>query len=154
VTVTVRFKADAGSTGRIYLGDDLSDQAAMSPVAGNGAWQTLTLTLTMRSNDALSVCLYSDGSTLYDNLQASSTLRGTVASAGDFATLVQSPYANNWKLAAQGQWMFYGTPQQTAGVNAGDAGTDAQLKTFVDNMPSVWKDRITRTVYDAAGRAT
>lgn len=161
VTVTVRFKATPGSEGRIFLGDaggpDPYDNAVGVVLAGtrNGdGWQTLTTSLTLSHADQVWVYLYGGvwssaenmgGKTTYDDLQISSTQRGTVLS-DNFAslTLTSDVYSTS-------AWSPSGPTEQVFEVNLDPSAlTDAQIKSAI--VADATNDRVTSFAYDKDGR--
>jgi Ca2+-binding RTX toxin-like protein len=92
VTVTTQFRAQSNVSGAVFLGDAGGDHpynncVDSGPVYGNGEWQTITKTLTMKGDDHVWVYVYGDrdgayhvaGNTVeYDNLMVSSLQRGVV----------------------------------------------------------------------------
>lgn len=148
VTATVRFKAPAGQSGAIFLGNtnDYVDQTN-STVVGNGGWQTLSVHLTVsEASEPLYLYMYSDATThnaiQYDDVVVGSTLRGVVKQ-DSFATLVTG--------AGVGQWQISGTMQQVFNTPA-NAGSDTALAAFVNATIDNTRDRATRDFYDADGR--
>lgn len=161
VTATVRFKAKAGVTGGLFLGDaggaDAYDNAKFTgAVAGDDGWQTMTLTHKMTHDDVLWVFVYGnrDGtnpneaqSVLYDNVRVTSVMSGLVMQE-DFnqVTWAGGAYQDtkSWNVSGYAQLV----PSMGSTLQRAGAGLDAFLKTLSDPV----NDRETRYVYDAAGR--
>ena len=156
ITVSVDMKAPAGTYGSVYVGNDVADQSYSGNLAGTGTWQAVTLTLKVTSADAVSVRFHSNttSAVVYDNIRVTSVNRGVVAEVGAFDQMVQSPYASNWKLATQGQWMTEGPGYATVATTLLDSGSDAQLQALVTSLVDPGRDRVSRMVYDADGRVT
>ena len=152
VTVTVRMYAPLGSTGKMWLSNGGTDQVSTPLITGTGGWVTLTLTHTMATASAMFVQLYGDRDgphatagtfAQYADLRVSSTQRGAVI-ADNFTAITTG--------TAQGQWQFVGSPQLTVAAPLALADSDADLLTLVGSLANAATDRVTRNVYDEAGR--
>ena len=156
VTATVRFRATPSLThaivGRVWVGG--GGTGAYSPATpATGGWQTITTTFTVTTAGTVSLNLYGnrDGAPQagdyvdYDNLVVTSQQKGAVLSTS-FDPVNFGPNVGQWASDGVNQFQVYSTPA--------DAGTDAQLLAYVNGSIDDAHDRITRTVFDADGRAT
>jgi len=152
VTVTVRMYAPLGSTGKMWLTNGSGDAVSTQLIAGTGGWVTLTLTHTMATTSAMFVHLYGDRDgphatpgtyAQYADLRVSSVQRGAVI-ADNFTSIALG--------TAQGQWQFTGSPQLTVAAPLALADSDADLLALVGSLANAATDRVTRYVYDEAGR--
>ncbi|WP_254894282.1 RHS repeat domain-containing protein, partial [Chromobacterium violaceum] len=150
VTASVRFKAPAGWSGELYVGNAdsaVSDLTSVQSLQGNGDWQTLVLPgLMLKHADNLKVYLYNrtastdpNAGVVYAGLRVSSQQRGQVFS-DDFNGLDVGP--SGWDVSA-------GTSPTTSRLPASD---DAEGWLALQSALQNQADRVTRYVYDAAGR--
>ena len=153
ITATVRFKAAAGLSGGMYLGNQNNESSNVT-VTATGGWVTMTITHTMTTTSGMIVFLptaqngtrapVAGDTVLYDDLTVSSAQQGT--------TISQS-FDSMTAGSGVGQWQYVGTTQQVQ-VSPADAGPDAPLMLFVASLGDTSRDIVSRNVYDADGRVT
>ncbi|RBH41509.1 hypothetical protein C3F00_040755, partial [Pseudomonas sp. MWU13-2860] len=150
VTATIRFKAPFGLSGQLFLGNANDPNAVGNQVQaapGNDGWQTLTVTYPAARDGSLQVYLYnlasngdSNAGVVYDNLRISSVQRHAVLSE----TFTGFDAAGQgWRVQADIEAVQSSLLQ---------AGSQAQLAAFLPTLQDPSRDKVTRYVYDAAGR--
>ncbi len=127
VTATAWFKAQPGVYGEVFLGDvagaDPYDNANHTYIQGNGGWQSITLSWTMRHDDDMWVYIYGnqwtptgygtatdvDGPAVtWDDVAVSSPWRGTLVSDG-------------FEGGIPAEWALNGTPYDLVTVGQPDS---------------------------------
>ncbi|MCD4487273.1 hypothetical protein LQR31_22635, partial [Chromobacterium vaccinii] len=151
VTATVRCKAPAGLKNDVFLGNAAGpnpyDNAVSQTVAGDDGWHTVTLTQKMTQIRDMEVLLYNlvqsgdaQAGVIYADLRVSSAQRGEVL-AEAFERF--DPAAKGWVVEADFEPVL---------VNLSQSGDASQLAAFLPTLSDSARDRVTRYVYDAAGR--
>uniref|UniRef100_UPI00061821E1 LysM peptidoglycan-binding domain-containing protein n=1 Tax=Chromobacterium vaccinii TaxID=1108595 RepID=UPI00061821E1 len=151
VTATVRCKAPAGLKNDVFLGNAAGpnpyDNAVSQTVAGDDGWHTVTLTQKMTQTRDMEVLLYNlvqsgdaQAGVIYADLRVSSAQRGEVL-AEAFEKF--DPAAKSWVVEADFEPVL---------VNLSQSGDASQLAAFLPTLSDPARDRVTRYVYDAAGR--
>ncbi|OQS08039.1 hypothetical protein B0T38_22160, partial [Chromobacterium violaceum] len=151
VTATVRCKAPAGLKADVFLGNAVGanayDNAVSQTVAGDDGWHTVTLTQKMTQTRDIQLLLYNlvqsgdaQAGVVYADLRVSSAQRGEVL-AETFEKF--DPTAKGWVVEADFE-------QALVGLSPG--GGASQLAAFLPTLSDPARDRVTRYVYDAAGR--